>query len=245
MLSDTRPFGGGSIFLPEFPHISQVPACHIFRERQAFLENVRRFYRTLENGVRERTGPPPTLVDPSSASPPPYCRCASHTRIKIGVSKNWSILTTSPRALNENVVGLECRGDWGDPGGLGFFSSPSQSLASGHVLIGGAALRGLPAQLGRDGGGAAGDARTAPSRRARRAGAPPSRARGAGRPLHSPRSKYGLSSSMMALITSCPQTPVAASFVVRAPAQHGLSSKKTALITSDHGIMCYLRIKWP
>ena len=32
---------------------------------------------------------------------------------------------------------------------------------------------------------------------------------------------------------------------VRAPAQHGPSSKKMALITSDCGIMCSLRIKWP
>ena len=28
------------------------------------------------------------------------------------------------------------------------------------------------------------------------------------------------------------------------PPQHGLSSKKMTLITSDYGIMCYLRIKW-
>ena len=27
--------------------------------------------------------------------------------------------------------------------------------------------------------------------------------------------------------------------------QHGLSSNKMALITSDHVIMCSLRIKWP
>ena len=29
------------------------------------------------------------------------------------------------------------------------------------------------------------------------------------------------------------------------PPQHGLSSQKMALITSDHGLMCSLRVKWP
>ena len=33
--------------------------------------------------------------------------------------------------------------------------------------------------------------------------------------------------------------------VLAPPHKHGLSSKKMAPITSDYGIMCYLRIKWP
>ena len=76
---------------------------------------------------------------------------------------------------------------------------------------------------------------------------------------------YGLSSALMALITSdCINGPnhlalqvesecFGATAIhdlkpggkVRAPPQHGLSSKKMALITSEYGIMSCLSIKWP